>query len=70
MAKSESELRELIEAECKRDGRKAVADRLEVTEQYISMLLNKDDPRPISAQIAARLGYKREMAVNKIFVEV
>ncbi len=70
MAKSETDLRDIIKERCEKEGRAAVALALDVKPAYISMILSKTNPRPISEDIAKALGYRRETAVQKIFLEL
>ena len=68
MALSEQDIRQIIKDHCDRDGRENVAKELKVSPSYISMLLSKNDPRPVTAQIAERLGFTLETSVHKVFL--
>lgn len=68
MSKTESEIRELIGMKCKNSSREAVAKELQVSESYLSMILNTDNPRPISKNLADSLGYTMIVATQRVFV--
>ena len=65
--KTEQDLRDMIGERCKQQSRQQVANDLDVEVQYISMILSKKNPRGISADIAEKLGFKRHVAVQKVF---
>jgi len=70
MALSESQIKDIIRERCDREGRAALAQALNVNPSYISMILSKRDPRPITESIAEKLGYRLETSVSKVFLEI
>lgn len=70
MAYSETDIRQIIKERCERDGRAKVAKDLKVTEAYLSMILSKTDPRPVTETMAEKLGFRLETSVSKVFLEI
>lgn len=67
MTKTEQEIREIIKTKKGEIGRQKLSELLDCTPQYVSMLLRDTDPREITPNIAAALGYKMHIAKQKVF---